>query len=58
MTTLKHEDNNEIARHIAAIIQDIRFGSVEVVIHDGRVVHIDKRERFRVTEQNHNLVTV
>ncbi len=49
--TLKNEDNKAIALQIAAILQDIRFGSVEVVVHDGRVVQIDKRERFRVNEQ-------
>ena len=48
---LKHEDSKEIALHIASILQDIRFGSVEVVIHDGRIVQIDKRERFRINEQ-------
>jgi hypothetical protein len=58
MTTLKHQDHKEIAKHIALILQDIRFGSIEVVIHDGRVVHIDKRERFRVTEQNNNLIPI
>ena len=49
--TLKKEDNKEIALQIASILQDIRFGSVEVVIHDGRIVQIDKRERFRINEQ-------
>lgn len=47
---LKQEDSKDIALQIASILQDIRFGSVEVVIHDGRVVQIDKRERFRITE--------
>jgi len=49
--TLKSEDNQVIALQIAAILQDIRFGSVEVVVHDGRVVQIDKRERFRINDQ-------
>ena len=48
---LKQEDNKEIVLQIAAILQDIRFGSVEVVVHDGRIVQIDKRERFRINEQ-------
>jgi hypothetical protein len=48
---LKQESNKDIALQIASILQDIRFGSVEVVIHDGRVVQIDKRERFRINEQ-------
>ena len=47
----KHDDNKEIALYIASILQGIRFGSVEVVVHDGRVVQIDKRERFRINEQ-------
>ena len=45
------DDNKEIALHIASLLQEIRFGSIEVVIHDGRIVQIDKRERFRVNEQ-------
>ncbi len=47
---LKSDDHKEIALQIAAILQEIRFGSIEIVVHDGRVVQIDKRERFRVTE--------
>jgi hypothetical protein len=50
----KQDDNQEVALQIAAILQGIRFGSVEVVIHDGRIVHIDKRERFRVSESKIN----
>ena len=49
--SLNHDESKQIALQIAAILQDIRFGSVEVVVHDGRVVQIDKRERFRVNEQ-------
>ncbi|MFM8342274.1 MAG: YezD family protein [Methylomonas sp.] len=48
---LKTDDNKEIALQIASLLQEIRYGSVEVVIHDGRIVQIDKRERFRINEQ-------
>jgi hypothetical protein len=48
---LSYDESKQIALQIADILQDIRFGSVEVVVHDGRVVQIDKRERFRVNEQ-------
>ena len=51
---LKSEDSREIAEHIAAILSEIRFGSVEIVVHDGRIVQIDKRERFRVNESKNN----
>ena len=29
-------------------IRSIRFGSVEVIIHDGRVVGIERREKMRI----------
>lgn len=37
-----------IARHIITILENIRFGSLEIVVHDGRVVQIDKHEKFRI----------
>lgn len=33
---------------VVAAINSIRFGSVEIVIHDGRVVQIEKREKLRL----------
>lgn len=38
----------DIAARILAAIASLRYGSVEVVVHDGRVVQIDRRERTRV----------
>ena len=38
----------EVALEILGAIQDIRFGSVEVVVHDGRVVQIERKEKFRL----------
>lgn len=44
----------DIARHIISILDNIRFGSLEIVVHDGRVVQIDKHEKFRIkVEANH-----
>jgi len=37
----------EIADQIASVLQGIRFGSVEIVIHDGKVVQIERREKIR-----------
>jgi len=52
--TLKLEDeifkllqSQEIALHIASILKGIRFGSIEIVVHDGRIVQIEKHEKFR-----------
>ena len=44
----KPGQNKELAQHILSILQDIRFGSIEIIVHDGRIVQIDKHEKFRV----------
>ncbi|HZC46223.1 MAG TPA: YezD family protein [Candidatus Acidoferrum sp.] len=38
---------DEILRRIAGAISGVRFGSVEVVIQDSRVVQIERKEKFR-----------
>ncbi|TPQ26125.1 YezD family protein [Methylomonas koyamae] len=38
----------ELVRQVIAILRGLRFGSVEIVVHDGRVVQIEKHEKFRV----------
>ncbi|MGY6277384.1 YezD family protein [Methylomonas sp. MgM2] len=45
---IKLPENQEIARQIITILQDIRFGSIEIVVHDGRIVQIDRHEKFRI----------
>ncbi len=37
----------EVALEILGALQDIRFGSIEVTVHDGRVVQIERKEKFR-----------
>jgi len=34
---------------IQEAIQSIRFGSVQIIIQDGRIVQIDKTEKIRLT---------
>jgi len=45
------DQSQNIAQQIMAILQGIRFGSIEIVVHDGRIVQIDKHEKFRVKNQ-------
>ena len=40
-------DENEVLCRIASAISGVRFGSVEVVIQDSRVVQIERKEKFR-----------
>ena len=42
------QHDQEIAHKILLAIKDIRFGSVEVVIHDSKVVQIERKEKTRL----------
>jgi hypothetical protein len=37
-------------RPLVAAVRAIRYGAVEIVIHDGRVVQIERREKVRLNE--------
>lgn len=37
----------EAAGLVARALRDLRYGSVEVVVHDGRVVQVERREKLR-----------
>ncbi len=37
----------EIALEILRAVNKIRYGSVEIVVHDGRVVQIERKEKIR-----------
>lgn len=38
----------DIRQRILGAIASIEYGSVEVMVHDGRVVQIERREKIRV----------
>lgn len=44
----KSEVDPRTAEVILAAVASLEFGSVEVLVHQGRVVQIDKRERIRL----------
>jgi hypothetical protein len=50
------EHNQDIAHKILLAIKDLRFGSVEVVIHDSKVVQIERKEKIRI-DQNSSRTT-
>jgi hypothetical protein len=37
---------------IIEALKGLKFGSVEIVIHDGRVVQIERREKWRMNLEN------
>jgi len=46
--TQRQHPNQDIAHKILLAIKDLRFGSVEVVIHDSKVVQIERKEKIRI----------
>ena len=42
------ETEARLAERIVQAIRGLRYGSVEIVVHDGRVVQFERRERVRV----------
>lgn len=55
MTVLRREKPAEageaelrrIERELVNALGEIRYGSIEIVIHDARVIQIERRERIR-----------
>lgn len=39
----------EVEKEILSAIARIDYGSIEIVVHDGRVVQIECREKIRIT---------
>ena len=39
--------SNEIIQELTHAIQQLRYGSVEITVHDGRVTQIERREKVR-----------
>jgi len=42
------ETHRQMTQQILRALQDIRYGSVEIIIHDSKVVQIERKEKFRV----------
>lgn len=42
-----HPQSRQPEELVAEAIASIRYGAVEVTIHDGRIVQIEKREKLR-----------
>jgi hypothetical protein len=40
--------DQSIERAILLALKDIRFGSVEIIVHDSRVVQIERKEKLRI----------
>jgi hypothetical protein len=41
-------NGSHIEQTILQALKDLRFGSVEIIVHDSKVVQIERREKVRV----------
>ena len=44
---LEMQPDAELLKRIIRAIREIDYGSVEIVIHNSRIVQIERREKFR-----------
>jgi hypothetical protein len=42
------DNNSRIEHTILQALKDLRFGSVEIIVHDSKVVQVERREKVRV----------
>ncbi len=43
------EDDLELlSEQIIKLLKNIHFGSLEIIVHDGKVVQVEKHEKFRL----------
>lgn len=55
-TTRELDVSQEILRTVEELKQGSGFGSVEIVLHEGRVTQIEKREKLRFCHgSNHDI---
>jgi len=45
---LADETHRQLTQKILRVLQEIRYGSVEIIIHDSRIVQIERREKIRI----------
>lgn len=53
LRNLEGQDEATILREIQAALQGLKFGSVEITVHNGQVVQIERKEKFRLSPQTH-----
>ncbi|SFB57164.1 sulfur starvation response protein OscA [Azotobacter beijerinckii] len=52
LRSLEGQDEANILREIHAALKNLRFGAVEITVHNGQVVQIERKEKFRLQAQN------
>lgn len=51
----ENQKNIEVVQEILRTIEQLRFGSIEITVHEGRVTQIERREKIRFTQERNSL---
>jgi hypothetical protein len=51
MSQANTQQKPALVQEILRAIDSVRFGSIEITVHEGRVTQIEKREKVRFTSQ-------
>lgn len=57
MSSLSGSDkewNPEVEQEILRAVRTLRYGSVEIIIHDSKVVQIERKEKIRLDKDSSN----
>ena len=46
---------DDVVVQVLKAIQTLRFGSVEITVHEGRVTQIEKREKLRISSTHQKI---
>jgi hypothetical protein len=49
---LSKEWAQDIEQQILRTIKDVRYGSVEIIIHDSKIVQIERKEKIRLDKDH------
>ncbi len=56
-TETANKQNSSLIQALLSAINSLRFGSVEITVHEGRVTQIEKREKVRFTDSTNSPIT-
>jgi hypothetical protein len=47
LADVQHALPEEVLGTLVRLIREVRFGSIEIVVHEGRITQIERREKVR-----------
>ena len=50
LRSLEGQDEANILREVQSALRGLRVGAVEITVHNGQVVQIERKEKFRLQQ--------